>query len=109
MDLARSTFEPNITGSCGHTRADLPPQNTNEGGAGEVLTVTGDNWSIGAEKRFSTGTNLSLEFRNNRSKSSAANAVAPINYRSSAEMRVTQPLFAVFPSIAYPNHFCAPG
>ena len=96
IDVARGIFEPSLTGSYAHTSADLPPQNTNEGGVDDVLTITGDNWRVGAQKRFSTGTNLALDFQNNRSRSSAANAVSPVNYRTTAELRLTQPLLRGF-------------
>lgn len=89
-------FEPTLTAGYGHSDSQSPPSTSQEGSAGEILNFTTDDWRLGVSKRFSPGTRLELDMTNGRAKSSLGTAVAPLNYRSTFSLGISQPLLRGF-------------
>lgn len=54
------------------------------------------SWQFAIAKRFSTGTDLSLELSTDRVTSRSADAVAPLNYGGRATIRMQQPILRGF-------------
>lgn len=96
IGVVRGAFEPQLTLSADHSRADSPPETLQAGGVGEIVTSTSQDWTVAIAQRLETGTRLELDFFNNRSRSTAGTAVEPLNYRSALSLSVTQPLLRGF-------------
>lgn len=96
VDVANGIFEPAITAAYGHNASRSPPTTSQEGGADEILRFESDAWRLGISKRFAPGTRIDLDFSNNRDESMLGTAVAPLNYRSTLSLRITQPLLRGF-------------
>lgn len=96
VGVARRDFEPVLTASFGHDRSDSPPLTSQQGGAGTNVTSIDDAWRLSLGQRLATGMQLGLDFVSGRSDSTAGTAVEPINYRSSLQLSVTQPLLRGF-------------
>jgi outer membrane protein TolC len=102
--VAGGAFEPTLTLSADHTRADSPPLTVQQGGAGEIVTTTSEDWNLSITQRLATGMRLELDFTNSRAKSTSGTAVAPDLYRSTATLSLTQPLLRGFtPDLVVPR------
>src|SRR6185312_16065156 len=89
-------FEPTVSAGYTHGGSRTPPATSQEGGAGAIVTFDTDDWRMSLAQRLSTGMRLELDFTNDRAKSSAGTAVEPLNYRSTLQLSVTQPLLRGF-------------
>ncbi len=96
VTVAEGLFEPNLELSYAHGSSRTPPSTFQEGMAGQIFEAADDRWRLGVGQRLSTGTQLSLDFITTRSTSTLGTAVAPLNYRSSLSLGVTQPLLRGF-------------
>ncbi len=96
QDIARGAFEPVVTAGYAHDDNRSPPSSRQEGAAGEILTFQNDSWRIGIAQRFSTGTQVELNFSNGRAESSLGTAVEPLNVRSGLTLGIAQPLLRGF-------------
>ena len=104
ITVAQAPFEPVLTASVDHNRADSPPLTVQEGAVGENISYVTDDWRATLSDRLETGTVLSLDFSNGRARSSAGTAVQPLNYRSTLSLSVTQPLLRGFsPDLVIPR------
>lgn len=95
-DVALGPFEPVLAAGYSHGDSDSPPTTSQEGEAGEIFNFVSDGWYVGLSKRFTLGTKLDLEFTSGRTQSTLGTAVAPLNYRSSLVLSVSQPLLRGF-------------
>jgi outer membrane protein len=103
-DIAGGAFEPVLTLSADHGRAETPPITLQQGGAGQIVTTTSDDWALSLSQRLQTGMRLELDYINGRSSSTAGTAVEPLNYRSTLSLTVTQPLLRGFsPDLVVPR------
>jgi outer membrane protein TolC len=101
---AGSLYEPTVTAGYAHGDAKSPPTTSQEGEAGEILNFVNDDWRLGIAKRFTPGTRVSVDMTNGRSKSTLGTAVAPLNYRSTVSLGITQPLLRGFsPDLVVPQ------
>ena len=96
ITVAGGEFEPTVTTGYNHGNSRQPPATVQEGGAGEILTFDTDDFRLSLGQRLSTGMQLGVSFVTDRSKSSAGTAVEPLNYRSSVQLSVTQPILRGF-------------
>jgi outer membrane protein TolC len=96
VGVARGPFEPLLSLSADHGSAQSPPTTLQQGGAGQIVTSTNDDWNLSLSQRLQTGMKLELDVTNGRSRSTAGTAVEPINYRSTLSLSVTQPLLRGF-------------
>ena len=96
VTVARGGLEPLLTASVGHGSSDSPPITSQQGGAGQIVTSVNEDWALSLAQRLETGTRLAVELTNGRSRSTAGTAVAPLNYRSTVSLSVTQPLLRGF-------------
>lgn len=94
--LALARFEPVITASFARSTAQSPPLTAQEGTAGQVLLSTNYLWNLGLIERLPTGGQIALGFNNSRSESTLGTAVAPLLYRSTLSLSVSQPLLRDF-------------
>ncbi len=104
VTVAKGAFEPVISGTYDHNRADAPPVTVQEGGANQNISYVTDDWRLTLSDRLETGTIVALDFSNGRARSSAGTAVEPLNYRSTLTLSVTQPLLRGFsPDLVIPR------
>jgi outer membrane protein TolC len=96
IDVAGGGFEPALTAGYGHDSFDSPPETAQEGMPGEIVTSIDDSWRVGIQQRLPTGTQLQVDWGNGRSKSTGGTAVAPLNFRSTLTVGITQPLLRGF-------------
>ena len=96
VTVAGGMFEPTVAANYAHGSSRTPPTMSTEGMAGEILEFTEDNWRLSLGQRLATGMQLSVDFISERSKSTRETAVAPINYRSTLQVGITQPLLRGF-------------
>jgi outer membrane protein TolC len=96
ITVARGLFEPTLDASYVHGSSRTPPASAQEGMAGDILELADDRWRVSLGQRLATGMQLSVDFAGDRSKSSLGTAVAPLNYRSTVSVTVTQPLLRGF-------------
>ena len=94
--VAAGGFEPVLTANLSHASANTPPLTVQQGMAGVIVNDTSDAWAVTLQQRLSYGTQLSLSFINGRDASTAGTAVAPLDYRSTAQLTITQPLLRGF-------------
>ncbi len=94
VDLARGELEPNLGVSYRHGDFRRPPVTMDEG-TSDVAALD-DTLAVTYQQRFATGLRLGVELDATRTRSTAANAIDPINVRSTASLRVTQPLLRGF-------------
>ncbi len=96
VDVARGAFEPTVEAFYRHADSDSPPASSQEGEPGKIFTLIDDGWQVSIGQRFTTGTRLSVDFGNARTRSSLGTAVEPLNYRSTLAVSLTQPLLRGF-------------
>ena len=96
ITVADGLFEPRLDAQYVHGSSRTPPQSAQEGMPGEILSFTDDRWSVSLGQRLRTGMQLSVDFTTDRSRSTLGTAVAPLNYRSSLSVTVSQPLLRGF-------------
>ncbi|HNN92707.1 MAG TPA: TolC family protein [Pseudomonadota bacterium] len=94
--IALARFEPLLSGSFSQSTSQSPPLTAQEGSAGQVLLSTSYLWNLGLLQRLPTGGQLSLGFNNSRSDSTLGTAVAPLLYRSTLSLSLSQPLLRDF-------------
>jgi outer membrane protein len=96
ITVANGEFEPTLNAGYSHSSSRTPPATLQEGQQGGIVTFDTDDWRMSLSQRISTGLRLGLDFTNDRSKSSAGTAVEPLNYRSSLQLSLTQPILRGF-------------
>jgi len=96
ITVANGEFEPTLNAGYTHSSSRTPPATVQEGMAGAIVTFDTDDWRMSLAQRLSTGMRLELDFTNDRSKSSAGTAIEPLNYRSSLQASLTQPILRGF-------------
>jgi len=96
ITVADGEFEPTVQSGYTHTSSRQPPSTVQEGASGDILTFDTDDFRLSLGQRLSTGMQLGVSFVTDRSKSSAGTAVEPLNYRSSVQLSVTQPILKGF-------------
>ncbi|HEY5923760.1 MAG TPA: TolC family protein [Kofleriaceae bacterium] len=96
ITVARGLFEPTLDASYAHTNSRIPPADLNQSmDPDAILRQTHDQWRLALSQRLVTGTQLSTEFTNFRTRSMAEDAFG-LTYRSSLGVTVTQPLLRGF-------------
>lgn len=97
ITVAGGLFESTLDASYVHGSSRTPPATSQEGAAGEILSFTDDTWRISLGQRLATGMRLSVDFTTARSHApTLGTAVSPLNYRSTVQFGITQPLFRGF-------------
>lgn len=96
IDVASGSFEPTVSAGYRHNDNRSPPASAQEGGADQIIKAVDDSWRIAVNQRFQSGTQVSVDFDNGRSKSSLGTAVQPLNYRSILTVGITQPVLRGF-------------
>lgn len=96
VTVAGGLFEPILDASYLHSNVNTPPVTLQEGQPGEIRSFVDDSWRISLDQRLATGMVLSLDFISDRERSTLGTAVAPLNYRSTLAIGVTQPLLRGF-------------
>ena len=96
VTVAGGIFEPTLLAGYTHAHTTTPPLTRQAGMAGQNIDDTSDTWQVSLNQRLSTGMQLSVGFLNGRDKSSAGTAVSPIDYRSTVQLAVTQPILRGF-------------
>ncbi|MEY4545096.1 MAG: hypothetical protein RL685_1291 [Pseudomonadota bacterium] len=86
-------FEPRLSAAVSHQSSDSAPviaQNQ------LALETTDDRWSLGLAQRTRLGTELALEWSNDRADTRLGSVAQPLLYRSELGLRLTQPLLRGF-------------
>ncbi len=96
ITVAAGIFEPTVTAGLSRSITNTPPLTAQAGVAGENVNDTYDTWQVSLNQRLSTGMQLSVGFLNSRDNSTAGTAVAPLDYRSTVQAQVTQPILRGF-------------
>jgi outer membrane protein len=96
ITVSRGLFEPTLDAQYIHGSSRTPPSTSQEGMPGEILEFVDDRWRVSLAQRLATGMVLGVDFNSDRSRSSLGTAVAPLNYRSTLSVSVTQPLLRGF-------------
>src|ERR1043166_664118 len=96
VSVAQGPFEPLLSLSADPGSAESSPITLQQGGAGQIVTSSNEDWNLSLSQRLATGMRLELDFTNGRSRSTAGTAVEPINYRSTLSLSLTQPLLRGF-------------
>lgn len=96
QSLALSSFEPILQLGVSRNKAQSIPATSLDGRPGQVFPSTSDAWSVRLSEQLPTATRLSLEFSNGRNDSSLGSAVAPLFFRSTLMLTVSQPLLQGF-------------
>ncbi len=90
-------FEPTLNASYSHQNEDFPPggfQNTTT--FGSLTESTSDRWLAGYAQRLRLGTQIALQWTNDRTKSRFDSGLLPPLYRSELSLQLTQPLLRGF-------------
>ncbi len=93
---ALGSFEPTLQIGANRAFSQSPPSTAQEGRAGQVLLSTTDSWNLQISERLPSGTQVQLGFQNFRFDSTLGNAVAPLLYRSTLLLTLTQPILRGF-------------
>lgn len=96
QSIALISFEPSLQLGISRNKSKQPPATSLDGRPGQVFPSTIDSWSVRISEQLPTATRLSLDFTNGRSDSSLGSAVAPLFYRSTLMVTVSQPLLQGF-------------
>jgi HAE1 family hydrophobic/amphiphilic exporter-1 len=96
VEQSLGLFEPTLTASYSHQNADAPPDPAQGGLAASLLESTNDRWIAGYGQRIRLGTQLELQWINDRTKSRFDTGVEPLFYRSELRLALTQPLLRGF-------------
>ena len=96
QSIALLSFEPSLQLGISRNKSKQPPATSLDGRPGQVFPSTIDSWSVRISEQLPTATRLSLDFSNGRSDSSLGSAVAPLFYRSTLMVTVSQPLLQGF-------------
>ena len=94
--LALAPFEPVLRASVDRSASESAPQTRQEGQQGQTPRYTTDNWNLSLSEQLPTGTNLTLGFTNNRAESTLGTAVAPLIFRSTLSLGLSQALLQGF-------------
>jgi outer membrane protein TolC len=98
-------YEPTLSGSYNHSGSTQPPSSLQAGLPGDIIRSNTDSWDLTASQRLPTGAQLSLGFSNSRVRSSAGTAVEPLNFSSSLNFSLTQPILRGFSTdLAIPQY-----
>ena len=93
---ALSLFEPSLMATVDRNVSQSAPKTRQEGQQGQTPRYTSDDWNLSISEQLPTGTNLSLSFTNNRAESTLGTAVAPLIFRSTLSLGLTQSLLQGF-------------
>lgn len=96
IDVAGGLFEPTLEASYVHGSSRTPPSTLQEGMPGEIFEFVSDRWRLGFSQRVATGMVLSADFVTDRTRSSFESSIAPLNYRSTFSLGLSQPLLRGF-------------
>ncbi|MBL8619942.1 MAG: TolC family protein [Myxococcales bacterium] len=96
VDLAVGEREPTLGVSYRHGDVRTPSSSILEGSPDTINTSVGDAVALSYQQRFATGLTLGADFDLARDRSTSSAAVADLNVRSTATLRVTQPLLRGF-------------
>jgi len=96
VELSLGPFEPTLRASYLHQNADSPPDPLSGSTSAAVLESTNDRWSAGYSQRIRLGTELDLEWTNDRTQSSLNSGLEPVLHRSELRLQLTQPLLRGF-------------
>jgi outer membrane protein TolC len=90
-------FEPTLNASYTHQSQDYPPGALqNNTSLGQLTEATSDRWVAGYLQRLRLGTQIGLQWTNDRTRSSFDSGFAPLFYRSELSLQLTQPLLRGF-------------
>ncbi len=92
--LSSGPFEPRLTAAYSHQSSDSPPVAPATGGL--ALETSDDHWSLGIAQRTRLGTELALDWANDRADTRLGGVAQPLFYRSELALRLTQPLLRGF-------------
>lgn len=96
QSVALASFEPTLQLGISRSKSKSPPATSLDGRPGQVFPSTVDSWSLRVTEQLPTATRVSLDFVNGRNDSSLGSAVAPLFYRSTLMLTVSQPLLQGF-------------
>ncbi|MBK9035834.1 MAG: TolC family protein [Myxococcales bacterium] len=96
IDVALGDREPVLGVSYRHGDVRSPSSSILEGSPDTINTSVADTLALTYQQRFATGLTLSADFDLARDRSSSTAAVADLNVRSTANLRVSQPLLRGF-------------
>ncbi len=96
VDLAVGEREPTLGARYRHGDVRTPSSSVLEGSPDTINTSVGDAVALSYQQRFATGLTLGADFDLARDRSTSSAAVADLNVRSTATLRVTQPLLRGF-------------
>jgi outer membrane protein TolC len=96
IEQSLGLFEPTLNASYLHQAADSPADPTQVRVPGSLLEVTNDRWIAGYSQRIRLGTQLDLQWTNDRTKSQLDTGLEPLLYRSELRLQLTQPLLRGF-------------
>jgi outer membrane protein TolC len=91
VELSLGAFEPTLSASYLHQDTDSPQLLGN----GALLESKADRWVAGYSQRIRLGTQLGLEWSNDRTETNPTDPV-PLSYRSELRLQLTQPLLRGF-------------
>jgi len=99
LGIAQSlgAFEPTVNASFSHQSEDFPPGGLqNSTALGSLTESTSDRWVAGYGQRLRLGTQIGLQWTNDRTKSRFDSGLFPPLYRSELSLQLTQPLLRGF-------------
>lgn len=96
VEQSLGPFEPTLRASYLHQNADSPPDPVQANPIGSVRQSTNDRWSAGFSQRIRLGTELDLQWTNDRTQSSLNSGLEPVLHRSELRLQLTQPLLRGF-------------
>ncbi|MEZ4401295.1 MAG: TolC family protein [Kofleriaceae bacterium] len=96
LDVAAGEREPVLGVSYRHGDVRTPSSSVLEGSPDTINTSVADTLGLSYQQRFATGLTLGVDLDLARERSSSSAAVADLNVRSTASVRVSQPLLRGF-------------
>ena len=96
VEQSLGLFEPTLNASYLHQNADSPPAPLQGAPSGLLLESSNDRWIAGYSQRIRLGTQLDLQWINDRTRSRFDTGLAPLLYRSELRLALTQPLLRGF-------------
>jgi len=96
LQASRASFEPTLGASLQHSDSLSPPANSVDGKLGQVFQANSQQWSLRLSKRFTTGTQLSLNVFSSRNQNNSGSALNALVYGGNTSVSLTQPLLRGF-------------
>jgi outer membrane protein TolC len=96
VEQSLGSFEPTLRASYLHQNADSPPDPVQGNPFGSLLESTTDRWIAGYTQRIRLGTELDVQWTNDRTQSSLNTGLEPVLHRSELRLALTQPLLRGF-------------